>query len=146
MSETVKVKFGNVNLGDSTARLGIEIARGDMEVDQALKLFCGSRCNVRIQMVGLSDGDGQEQLPMEGIELPTLDTVADIKSFGVKPKSITTGLTISLSEVKPEQLAPFAQQKGTLVVERVSAIPEKAKRKKPNAAPQGATDDEGSTG
>lgn len=120
---TVNAKFKNVNLGDETARLGIEIPCGEMQVMKAVSLFRGSQCKVTIT---LGDKEQEDMLGAKGI--PVIESVVNFKSVTIKQKVYNVGLTFNLADVTPEEIAHFAQQSGHISVERIGAIPEKPKK------------------
>lgn len=115
--------FGNVSVGDATARVGVQIDRKELTLAQADKNLCGRRLTCRI--VARLGGGQSDQDSLPGAEDdPVMDGVCDVKSISAKPKSIGAGLTFSLEEVDPATLCRFAQRNGRLTVTEIADIPE----------------------
>lgn len=127
------VEFGNVSIGNGTARLPLRIARTVLSLEAADKAFCERRLTGLITMGKQDDSPGQKLL-QEDFEY-SVSATFDTKKFGVGTKNITTGLTFNLKEIDIEDLAHFANGKGKLIVHDAIAIPDGS------AEPAGADDD-----
>ena len=81
-STDIAVAYGNVSIGDETARIGVNISRGQMSLAQMDKNFCGKRLTGTI----LARSTGQaEQQSLPGVDSDlTITAVFDVKSFSVK--------------------------------------------------------------
>lgn len=124
MDLDVNVEFGGVSIGETTARLGVKLQRGQMELDQADAVFSGKRLQGLVTLQSRDD-EGQTRLPgMEDNVPPTLETVFDVKQFTVKPKWISAGLTFALESIDVSQLALFAKRTGILRAEVVGDLEE----------------------
>lgn len=117
----LNVSFGNVNIGEDTVRIGITIPRKEISVSQADKHLCGKRLIGQIIAQAGKGGDGQGGLFEAG---ESLDGSFDVKSFNVKRKSLSCGLTFSIASVDINKLAYFAKRNGKLVVDEMTEIPE----------------------
>jgi len=125
MSEMLRVpvKFGNVNAGADTVRLGIAVDRTKMGVAQAETFFCGSRLSVQLMIDPNASDDGQGQATFAdevSDESGVLSSVVDVKKFGASRSSFTAGLTFAIDAVDVGDVARFAAQPGTMVAERIS--------------------------
>lgn len=118
------VSFGNVNVGDKTARVGVTVPRTSLSVSSADKNLCGKRLTVHL-LARAGDGQaGQESIPgLEGADLE-LSGVADVKGFGVGPKTISAGLTFSIESIDVPTLARMAKRDGVVTVVGIQDIPE----------------------
>lgn len=120
----IPVAFGNVSIGDKTARIGITVDRSSLSVSQADKNLCEKRLSGRI--VSKPAGDAPDQASFPGMEFTTaLEGVFDVKGFSVSKDSLGFGLTFAIASVDVSSLAHFAKRAGNLVVADVSAIPER---------------------
>lgn len=117
----IPVEFGGVSIGESTARLGIRFDRSAMELERVDSTFCGRRLTCRVALGRTDDSPGQLRL-IEDCDF-VVESVADVKRFGVGPDSINTGLTFNLKEVDIETLAKFSKGAGRLAVDQVAEIP-----------------------
>lgn len=120
------VSFGNVNVGDKTARLGISIDREHMKnLKDADRSLCGRRLTGSITVAPAGDQEGQGTLPgMEDLGKIKLDGIFDCKSLNVSPKAIGTGLTFNLKGLDISTLTHFAKRQGLLTVLTVEDLPE----------------------
>ncbi|HVK07665.1 MAG TPA: hypothetical protein VM597_02695 [Gemmataceae bacterium] len=117
----IPVAYGNVNVGDLTARLAVHIDRKQMTLGQADKL-CGKRLVGRITAQAGNDNPEQDALP--GAESETeMAGVFDVKSMGFNPKSLSTGLSFSIASIDLPTLCTFAKRAGKMFVEAVEDIP-----------------------
>jgi hypothetical protein len=116
------VKYGNVNIGMDTCRLGITIERSKLSISQADRNLCGKRL---VGMILARAGEaqaGQDSLP--GIDADvSIDAAFDVKSFGVTRRNISAGLTFALASVNVETLSHFAGRQGTFSVTGIGDIP-----------------------
>jgi hypothetical protein len=118
------VAFGNISIGDKTARIGINVDRGDMTISQADKNLCEKRLSGKI--VSRPTGDHKDQAALPGMEFETaLNGVFDVKGFSVSKDALSFGLTFALASIDVSCLAHFAKRSGWLKVNDIEAIPEK---------------------
>lgn len=118
------VEFGGVSIGETSARIGVRIPREDLNIDAADDAFAGRRLN---GMISLQTREERRQKNLDGMEdnTPrTMESVFDVKRFGVSLKDISIGLTFALSEIDVAELAHFAKRSGTLKCSVVGPIPE----------------------
>ena len=115
--------WGNLNIGDETARLGATVARAALSVTQADKNLC---CKRLAGTIIARAGDGNaDQSSLPGADADeTITAIFDVKSFGVSRKNISFGLTVSLGSIEIEVLAKFAKRQGQFWVQDISDIPE----------------------
>ena len=114
MSATkIEITTKNLNVGDTTARLGFAIAITDDEKDflSKVKLFCGSRLRITLSLTQATLPGTQGPGPITGI--------VESKSIGVTTKAITGGLVFALADTNAGELAHFTKQPCTLEVERI---------------------------
>lgn len=57
----------------------------------------------------------------------TVDAAFDVKSFNVKRKSLSFGLTFSLGSIDINKVAHFASRAGKLIVNETTDIPDEEK-------------------
>ncbi len=126
------VAFGSVSFGKKTARVGINVSRDELKLGVADKTFCDRRLTVSISAAANGDQAGQGRL--EGMdESLTLESVADVKGFGVHAATIGFGLTFNIVELKRIAEATgthfndFAGREGRLQIEDIGEIPEAEK-------------------
>lgn len=128
----VPVNFGDVSIGDGTARIGVRIDRSLLNIDAADELLCGRRLNGRLLVTPPGDANSQTYIDPEvsGELKHELESTFDVKRFSASPKNITAGLTFSLQEVEVSELSHFAKRGGRLVVASIAAIPAKQRGRK----------------
>lgn len=123
------VAFSNVTIGDETARVGITIDRKDLPLGKADQNLCGRRLTGRIiaRLGGSSAGPaGSDQQSLPGADDdPVVEGTFDVKSFNVKKKVITAGLTFSLDNLDVAELGRFAKRNGKFTVTAVDSLPDK---------------------
>jgi hypothetical protein len=120
---TYPVAYGNVNIGDKTARLGVSISRANLTVNQADKLFCERR--VKLRIIARPAHAAAEQPTLPG--MPEVDfeisATADTKGYSADGKKIGFGLTFVLSGLDIPTLSHFAKREGMLYIEGISDLP-----------------------
>jgi hypothetical protein len=125
---TLPVSFGDVSVGDKTARIGVEISRQDLGLTAADKNLCGRRLIGSI--LARPEGSSAEQEGLMGDDGDTvLRGIFDVKSFSVKKKYIGAGLTFALEELSGEDrqsLTYFAKREGLLLIDNLEQLPGKA--------------------
>lgn len=114
----VPVDFGGVSIGDEYARLGILFDRSDMTTAKADHFLCGARCEVKIAVDPAAKKDAPDQSKFSFADARVkLESVADIKRYGVGPKSIGAGLTFKINNMDDvARIARFAKKKGRIVL------------------------------
>jgi hypothetical protein len=119
------VTYGNVSIGDKTARVGIVIDRSQITVTRADKSMVGKRLIGRI-LANPPEERNPDQGRLDGMdaEIVTLAGAFDVKALGVTAKTISCGLTFALASIEVDQLAHFAKRIGRLVVDAVEALDE----------------------
>lgn len=117
--------WGNVSLGEKTARLGATIARSALKLAQADKTFCGRRITGKITAKPADEEPDQGRLAgMEGVGISEMEETFDVKGLNVSSTHISLGLTFNIKDLDVACLAHFARRTGRLVVTDVSEIPE----------------------
>lgn len=115
------VEFGGVSFGDTTARLGLTIDRGLMQIDQADKLLCGRRITGRIACIPAGTDPDQKEL-FESGENHEISGTFDCKRFGASPKQIGAGLVFSINDDELAALPHFAKRSGVLEIASVETV------------------------
>jgi len=118
------VGFGNVNIGDKTARIGITVDRGNLSVSQADQSLCGRRLTGTLIAQPDGDAPGQETFPGMDSGNTELNGSFDVKGFNVTAKNISFGLTFSLKDLEMELLGHFAKRNGRLNITEVAELPD----------------------
>lgn len=117
----IDVKFGDVSIQKTTARISMVIERTAMGYPDALQLLCGSRVELVARVV--VDGDDKDQQFFDGMRPPPLESVVDIKRFGTTPTQFTASLTFALKEIATAQLAKFVHRPAKVELRRIGDIP-----------------------
>lgn len=119
------VAWGNLNVGDTTCRLGVSISRANLTVAEADKHLCEKRLTGRI--LARANGARADQPSLPGADDDTeLKGSFDVKGFSATGKAISTGLTFMLSQIEVETLARFARREGMLTVNDIEDLPEES--------------------
>lgn len=121
----VPVSFGNCNVGDETANLGVKIDRtsGGPTLDDMESYFCGKQIVCRIVRGG--PPADQKQIPGTEDAYDEIEGTAKVKGFSVRTKAFSLGLAYDLGQgdrVCPAGLSKFARKKGFLEVESAVMI------------------------
>jgi hypothetical protein len=125
---TLPVAYGNVSVGDKTARIGLTIHRGNLNITAADKTFTDKRLSCEITAKPNGDAPGQNTLPgMEGSGIASLTGVADVKGIRATGSAFNIGLTFNLKMIDVKTLAGFAKREGDLIVNGIEEIPEEDK-------------------
>lgn len=119
------VSFGGVSIGEKTARIGIRVDRGVMELNQADEYFCDRRLSGKVVLGRFDESTGQRKL-VDDVDHEVASTF-DVKGFRCSTDFITTGLTFSLNDIDITELARFSKGEGRLVINDVAEIPEEEK-------------------
>lgn len=115
------VSYGNVNIGDKTARIGITVARSVLKVTVADKQLCEKR----LAGCMVAKRGNPDQPTFNGMEDDLeLTVMFDVKGFNVSADHISFGLTFALKSVDVQTLAQFAKREGQLIITSIEAIPE----------------------
>jgi hypothetical protein len=121
--------FGNVSIGDKTARIGLTVDRLDLTLPQADRHLCEKRLIGSI--FSRPPGDHPDQGTLPEMEFSTTISGAfDVKSFRVTKKHLNFGLTFAIASIDVALLAHFAERSGRLIVDDIDIIPEKEETKK----------------
>lgn len=116
------VTFGGVSIGDNTARLGIAIDRGVINLNRADDLFCNRRLTGKVVLGMFDEGDGQGKL-IDDVDHEVAGAF-DVKGFRCSADVITIGATFSLKDIDIAELAKFSKGQGRLIVQDANDIPE----------------------
>lgn len=115
------VDFGGVSIGETTARLGVKIARPQLTITKADATFTGKRLSVVVQL-GNPDPDQKKLFDV----VTEVGGSVDVKRLGVNVDEYSTGLTFNLADVDVATLAKFSKGKGRLRVLAVEDLPDEA--------------------
>lgn len=132
----VPVEFGNVTLGDGTARLGIKISRDVLTINAADETLCERRLTGKVILGHENDSPGQTTFVNSDY---VVEASFDTKRYSAGSKSIATGLTVNLKEINVEDLSHFSKKKGRMILTGIGAIP----NSDPGDEDDGEDDDEG---
>ena len=112
--KTLAVKFGSVNFGKESARIGVHVSRDRLDLEGADRLLTGAQLDVKMT---LCSDLNNPTLPMN-TDLPELSTSATCKSIGVKADAIGFGLTMQIVGLDTQKLIDFRNRDGKLVLTR----------------------------
>lgn len=115
------VSYGNLSVGDLTARLGITVARENISIDDADITLCGKRLTGKI--MARPPGTRADQNTMFDSDI-SVDGTFDVKSFSVNAKRIGFSLTFVLASIDIKTLTQFAKREGVIEIETVEELPD----------------------
>jgi hypothetical protein len=122
---TLNVSYGDVSVGDKTARIPVKVDRGSITIAKVDERICDKRLTGEIVRRPDGEANGQGRLPgMEGMGIQQLKGVFDVKGFSVTKKHIAFGLTFAIASIDIGDLVQFAKRTGQLVIKASEAIPE----------------------
>jgi ribosome modulation factor len=122
MNLDLDVEFGGVSIGDATARLGVRIERGVLDLELADECFGGKQMQCKVTLEKRDDA-GQQRLPgMEDAVPLTIESSPTCKQFSTNAKRFSAGLTFALSAIDVAELSQFAKRKGRLIISGVDAL------------------------
>lgn len=116
------VKYGVVSLGEHTARISVTIARNQLALSRADKVFCNRRLDSTITL-GAHD-EAAEQTKLIADTDYEINGAADVKGFKVSEDEMRIGLTFSKKDVPVEDLSRFASGTGYFTIHSAGEIPE----------------------
>lgn len=117
----IRVEFGNVSIGDQTARLGVKIARESLSLADGDRIFCGRRIWGKV-ILGEPGNPDQQRLPGMEDAQHEIEGAFDTKQLGVKPNDYSVGLTFNIQSIDISELAKFAKKSGVLQVVSVKDL------------------------
>lgn len=118
------VRYGNVSIGEDTARLGVRISRGNLTPGKADALLCGRRLTCQLTCVPRGKDADQPTLP--GVDVGRqVEAVVDVKAVSMTRKNIGAGLTFALAEVDLDSLVHFAKRDGRISISKVEDLDDK---------------------
>ena len=117
---SVACKFTGVSIGEDTARIGVQISRDGMTLDEADGYFVGRRLSGRIEVLGEDEDPKQKRLLADA--RPAIEGTFDVKRVGVDRKKFSTGLTFALADIAIEQLGHFAKRTGRMLIDNVDVL------------------------
>lgn len=117
------VKFGSVNTGKDHVRIGVELDRGKVTLEQAEENFLGYRLTVLLTCPPQS---AQNSPPLPGMEDADrqFEGVADAKGYSARRGTFKSGLTFAISSIDAAHLLPFSQREGWLEILNAVEIPD----------------------
>lgn len=117
------VKLKRFSIGAATANVGIDIHKNFIKLDRVAEL--GNRRLIGRIIRGRSgDAEGQEAF----VDAEELVGAFDTKGVSIKPDFYGTSVTFALTDLDANDLKLFANASGRLVIDDVTAIPEKPKK------------------
>lgn len=117
-------RYGNVNIGDKTASVGVTINRANLTVTQADKTFCMKR--LKCKLLARSNGAQAAQESLPGVDDDyVLKGVADVGGFRAGGKEISMTFTFALNSIKVEELSHLAKREGKVTIEATEDLDEK---------------------
>ncbi len=108
------VNFGQVSIGDKTARIGATCQRTELTLRVADETLCEARLDGCI--VAKPPDENADQGTFPGMEDETLKGTFDVKGFSVTSEQISLGLTFAIKSVDVSLLAHFAKRSGKMIV------------------------------
>lgn len=102
---SIPVSFGNVSIGDATARISVKVSRERMELADADHYFTDRRLAVAI-ILGHQDDD-PKQKTFDDVDHKVAAT-ADVKGFRTSSDEFSAGLTFGKKDVNVDELSGFA--------------------------------------
>lgn len=114
--------FGGVSIGNGTARLGVSVPRGFLNIVAADESLVGHRLVVVVRL-NKEGEDHRQQTLLDDIKW-TITGTADVKRIGVNAEHISFGLTFSLKDVDIAELAKFSKGNGEFQIDDVQELPE----------------------
>lgn len=118
----VAVKFNNVSLGDTTARMGFKVDRSVLKLSQADNLFVNRRLNCVVVLGHTDEQPGETKLFED--DVVTIAGSCDVKGFRATADTFNAALTFSLRDVDVATLAKFSKGAGRLRILGASEIPD----------------------
>lgn len=117
-------EFGGVSIGDKTARVGITVGRGDLDVEVADRHLVERRLTGTL--LALPDGSQPDQGTLPGVSdgRVQIDGTFDVKGVRLGGRTFTFGATFNLKGLDVEALSHFAKRAGKLLVVGSEEIPE----------------------
>lgn len=119
-AEVIRVKFGNVNLGDETARVGITIPRDKLTDEKAIQLLVARRLIGTI-VVAEGDVDPRQKNFLEDAAA-SVQGAFDTRALRIGLKEFGSGLTFALQDVEIEELAHFSKKSGFLWIDEAQEL------------------------
>lgn len=117
----VPCEFGGVSIGDTSARLGVRVPRGFLNIVAADECLVGHRLDVIVKLN--REGVDPKQLSLLDDIEDSITGSADVKRIGVNAESISFGLTFSLPDIDISELARFSKGTGAIQINNVSELP-----------------------
>lgn len=121
----IPVAFGKVSIDTNTASIPVTADRSVLKVNVADKHLCGHRLTGKI----VASDSAPDQGHLDGMDgvVGELESVFDVKGFGVRRKKISFSLSFSIADIKVEELAHFAKRHGRLAIDGVEELTEEDK-------------------
>ena len=123
----IPVTYGNLNVGDKTASLGVKVDRANLTLGKADNELCQMRVEATItaKPKGVRNAD---QGSLNGMEDDTsVSGSFDIGNLSVSDKRIGFGLKVGLKGFEVEELAKFAKREGWVEIHASEDIPDEEK-------------------
>jgi len=114
-------EYGGVSIGDTTARIGVRVPRGFLNLVAADEALVGHRLDL-VARLNRKGADPKQLNLLDDIE-DTITGSADVKRIGVNQEQISFGLTFSLADVDISELAKFSKGNGEIQIDQVAALP-----------------------
>jgi hypothetical protein len=126
-------QFGNVNLGDGTASVGVRISKDVLSLANAEAALCGRRLTGSI--IRCPQDIDPDQTSIAGMDdVDQVEATFDIKQFTSSPKWFRFGICFPLAEISADILSHFARKTGRFLVQEVKVIAPPEKKEKPAKA------------
>jgi hypothetical protein len=121
--DEIHVKWGSVNIGEETARVGVTISRANITVGEVDKKLCGKRLSGTIVARANGAQAGQASLPGADDDVKMKGTW-DVKGFSASLKNISMGFTFRLASIDVGDLSRFAKREGVAIISGAEDLPE----------------------
>jgi hypothetical protein len=110
----IEVDFGNVSIGQETARIGVEIDRSKMSLGDADKFLSGSR--LKVHLLATPKGELKGQKHFDDMT-ETIEGEVDCKSFSVSADKFRTGFKFAAAALNLLTFVGFCKRPGKAFIE-----------------------------
>jgi len=114
----LEVDFGGVSIGQETARIGVEIDRAKMTLQDADKFLSGSR--LKVHLLATPKGECKGQKHFEDMT-ETIEGEIDCKSFSVTADKFRTGFKFAAAALNLLTFVGFRKRPGKAFIEWIGA-------------------------
>lgn len=121
----VPVKFNQVGIGDTTARIGFKVDRGVLKLAKADNLFVNRRLACRVVLGHTDEQPGETRLFED--DVVSIVGSCDVKGYRATGDTFNAALTFSLRDIDVATFARFSKGSGRIRITGAGEIPESEK-------------------